>query len=77
MKRFDIVASPRTDKVVSGVLHALTSHDPHTHYVIGHDAQTLAWLSMMPTCITDSLFRLLSAIWPGPGPKQPFSPGPN
>jgi len=73
MKRFDIVTSPRMDRVVSSVLHALTSRDPQTHYVIGHDAKALAWLSMMPACITDFLFRLLSVIWPGPGPKQPRS----
>ena len=70
MKRFDLVTSPRMDKVVSGVLHALTSRNPQTHYVIGHDAKVLAWLSMTPACITDFLFRLLSVIWPGPGPKQ-------
>ena len=70
MKRFDLVTSPRTDRVVTGVLHALTSCDPQTHYVIGHDAKVLAWLSMMPACIIDFLFRLLSFIWPAPGPKQ-------
>ena len=58
MKLLDIVTSPRTDKVVSGVLHPLTSRDLQTHYVIGQDAKALAWLSMMHDCITDFLFRL-------------------
>jgi len=70
MKRFDIVSSPHTDRVVSGVLHAVLSRGPQTHYVIGQDAIALAWLSMMPACITDFLFRILATIWPGPGPKQ-------
>ena len=70
MKRFDIVSSPHTEKVVSGVLHALLSRGPQTHYVIGQDAIALAWLSMMPACIIDFLFRILATIWPGPGPKQ-------
>lgn len=71
MKRFDIVTSPHTDNVVSGVVHALTSRDPQAHYVIGQDAKALAWLSMMPACITDFLFRILAVIWPRPEPKQP------
>lgn len=66
MKLFDIVTSPHTYRVVNGVVHALTSHNPQTHYAIGLDAKGLAWLSMMPACITDFLFRIMSVM---PGPK--------
>ena len=69
MKLFDSVTSPRTDKVVSGAVHALTSRNPLTHYVIGVDAKAMVWLSMMPASITDFLFRILAVIRPGPGPK--------
>ena len=67
MKLFDIVTSPHTNKVVNGVVHALTSHNPQTHYVIGLDAKGLALLSMMPACVTDFLFRIMRVM---PGPKQ-------
>ena len=73
MKLFDAVTSSRTEKVVSGAVHALTSRNPRTHYVIGLDAQAMAWLSMMPACITDFLFRIMEVMIPGPGPKRNVS----
>lgn len=72
MKLFDAVTSSRTDKVVSSVVHALTSRNPRTHYVIGLDAKAMVLLAMMPACITDFLFRILAVIIPGPGPKRQF-----
>ncbi|XP_078358702.1 dehydrogenase/reductase SDR family member 9-like [Oculina patagonica] len=73
MKLFDTVTSARTDKVVSSVVHALTSRNPRTHYVIGLDAKVMVWLAMMPSCITDFLFRIMAVINPGPGPRRNVS----
>lgn len=69
LKSLDSVASPRTHKVVNSVVHALTSRNPRTRYVIGLDAKALVWLSMLPAGITDFLFRVM-ALSPEPRLKK-------
>lgn len=70
MKLFDNVTSPHTYEVVNGVVHALTSRDPRSYYVIGLDAKVMAWLSIMPSCITDFVVLKLAGGTPGPNKKD-------
>lgn len=69
LKLFDSVASPHIHKVVNSVVHALTSRNPQTRYVIGLDAKALVCLSMLPAGITDFLFRIM-ALSPEPRLKK-------
>lgn len=69
LKLFDSVASPHIHKVVNSVVHALTSRNPQTRYVIGLDAKALVCLSMLPAGITDFLFSIM-ALSPEPRLKK-------
>ena len=63
------VSSPNTGKVVSSVIHALTSRDPQSHYLVGLDAKALAWLAIIPTRLTDFLLNI-TRFTPGPRERQ-------
>lgn len=67
LKFLDGVSSPNTDNVVNTVIHALTSREPQSHYLVGLDAKALAWLAIIPTRLTDFLLNITRFT---PGPKE-------
>ncbi|XP_029191633.2 short-chain dehydrogenase/reductase family 9C member 7-like [Acropora millepora] len=67
------VSSPNTGNVVSSVIHALTSRDPQSHYLIGLDAKALAWLAIIPTRLTDFLLNI-TRFTPGPIQSDQWTP---
>ena len=73
LKFLDGVSSPNTGNVVSSVIHALTSRDPQSHYLIGLDAKALAWLAIIPTRLTDFLLNI-TRFTPGPIQSDQWTP---
>ena len=67
------VSSPNTDNVVNSVVHALTSRDPQSHYLVSVDAKALALLAMMPTRLTDVLLNI-ARFNPGPRESDRWTP---
>ncbi|KAK2572206.1 Short-chain dehydrogenase/reductase family 9C member 7 [Acropora cervicornis] len=67
------VSSPNTGNVVSSVIHALTSRDPQSHYLVGLDAKALAWLAIIPTRLTDFLMNI-TRFTPGPRESDQWTP---